>query len=237
MVFQLDPDKIAFPNPVFGEKEGILAVGGDLKVERLQLAYRHGIFPWYSFRDSMIQWWCPMDRFVIFPKEIHISHSMRQVLASRRFKVTMGKSFAEVIQNCAAVNQRNEMKGAWLGEDMMEAYQRLHEERWATSVEVWEEGRLVGGLYGVMVNSVFAGESMFSLVPNASKVALIRLAQLLAPYDMVIDCQLETAHLKSMGGRHIPYEELQRYLSRPIARKGSGKARDEALQEPKEGET
>lgn len=214
MIFQLEPNKLLFPNPALGEKEGLLAVGGDLCVERLQLAYSHGIFPWYSFRDSMIQWWCPLDRFVIFPSEIHISHSMRSVLSSRRFKVTIGKAFKEVMHHCSEVNQRNQMEGAWLGEEMIEAYTKLYEKRWATSVEVWEGDKLVGGLYGVIVNRVFAGESMFSHVPNASKVALIRLAQLLASHNMIIDCQFETAHLKSMGGRHISYDELKKYLSK-----------------------
>lgn len=210
MVFQLD-DEIVFPDPHDGEADGLLAVGGDLSVSRLLLAYSYGIFPWYSFRDSEeIQWWCPMRRFVIFPKEIHVSHSMRTLINKHRYRLSIDEDFDGVIRNCGQL--RHNQRGAWLGEDMTKAYTQLYRQGYAHSVEVWEEERLVGGLYGVNIGNGFFGESMFSLVPSASKLALIHLARFMesSVSDGLIDCQFETPHLKSMGGRYISYEE---YLS------------------------
>ena len=169
MVFQLT-QKLVFPDPHYGEPDGLLAVGGDLSVDRLLLAYSNGIFPWYAFREKQIQWWCPLKRFVIFPNEIHISHSMRTFMNKEQYGVSFNQAFHEVIQTCG--NLRMEETGAWLGKDIMKAYIRLHEQGFATSVEVWEESCLVGGLYGVTLGKCFFGESMFSLVPNASKLAL-----------------------------------------------------------------
>lgn len=218
MIFQLS-DKLIFPDPQYGEPEGLLAIGGDLRTERLLLAYCNGIFPWYSFAEGQIQWWCPLQRFVIFPSEIHISHSMRTLLNSRRYCVTFNRAFDRVIRNCGEVNGRNEMEGAWLGDDIIEAYTRLHEMDYCTSVEVWEgppeEERLVGGLYGVTIGRTFIGESMFSLVPSGSKIALIMLAHWMDQNGgLMIDCQLETPHLRSMGGRFIPYEEYMDILTK-----------------------
>lgn len=210
MVFQLD-DEIVFPDPHDGDADGLLAVGGDLSVSRLLLAYSYGIFPWYSFRDSEeIQWWCPMRRFVIFPKEIHVSHSMRTLINKHRYRLSIDEDFDGVIRNCGQL--RHNQRGAWLGEDMTKAYTQLYRQGYAHSVEVWEEERLVGGLYGVNIGSGFFGESMFSLVPSASKLALIHLARFMesSVSNGLIDCQFETPHLKSMGGRYISYEE---YLS------------------------
>lgn len=213
MIFQLDDDKIWFPDPRLGENDGLLAVGGDLRPERLLLAYSHGIFPWYSYRQGLIEWWCPMQRFVIFPKEIHISHSMRTCLNKGTFQWSIDQAFSDVIHHCSTgTDHRDQQNGAWLGPEMIAAYTRLNELGHAKSVEVWQDGRLVGGLYGVLVGHVFCGESMFSLVPNGSKVALIALSKLLSSDpSLLIDCQFETPHLKSMGGRHIGYEE---YLKR-----------------------
>lgn len=214
MVWQLTDDPRLFPDPHQGEPDGLLAVGGDLSVERLLVAYSNGIFPWYGFRESPeILWWCPMERFVIFPSEIHVSHSMRQLIRSRRYTVSVNSDFKGVIEQCSLVNRRNEQPGAWLGDEMKEAYMRLHDLGYATSIEVRDaDSCLVGGLYGVIIGRNFIGESMFSLVPSASKLALISLARALEPHGGIIDCQFETAHLRSMGGRHIPYDEYMEYL-------------------------
>ena len=214
MVWQLNDDPRLFPDPHQGEPDGLLAVGGDLSVERLLVAYSNGIFPWYGFRESPeIMWWCPMERFVIFPSEIHVSHSMRQLIRSRRYTVSVNSDFKGVIEQCSLVNRRNEQPGAWLGDEMKEAYMRLHDLGYATSIEVRDaDSCLVGGLYGIIIGRNFIGESMFSLVPSASKLALIFLARALEPHGGIIDCQFETAHLKSMGGRHIPYDEYMEYL-------------------------
>ena len=208
-VFQLD-DKLWFPDPHFGEDDGLVAVGGDLSVDRLLLAYSNGFFPWFSFRNREEPlWYCPLQRFVIFPREIHVSHSMRQIFRQNRYRVTINKDFDGVIRGCATAQNRNEEEGAWLGPKIIEAYTELHRQGFAASVEVWDQDdRLVGGLYGVNLGRAFFGESMFSLVPNASKIALIYLARYFGQLGgVMIDCQLETPHLRSMGGRYIPYEE------------------------------
>ena len=212
-VYQLD-DELWFPDPHGGNHNGIIAVGGDLSVQRLLLAYSNGIFPWFSFRfREQPHWYCPLDRFVIFPNEIHISHSMKQLISKQCYKVTINQDFEGVIRNCSTVNNRIGEDGAWLGPDMIAAYIELHKQGYAASVEVWDGEKLVGGLYGVTLCNAFFGESMFSLVPNASKLALIGLAQILQELEWhFIDCQFETAHLKSMGGRHIPYDEYMQIL-------------------------
>jgi len=209
MIFALD-DEIAFPDPRLGEPDGLFAIGGDLSIDRLLLAYSYGIFPWYSFRDSdEPYWYCPMQRFVIFPEEIHISHSMRSLINRQRYRLSINEDFEGVITNCGKL--REDQEGAWLGEEIVKAYTALYEQGFAASVEVWNGEKLVGGLYGVCIGNSFFGESMFSLVPNASKLALIHLAQVLSKNgDRLIDCQFETPHLKSMGGRFIPYAD---YLS------------------------
>ena len=200
-----------------------MAVGGDLSIDRLLLAYQHGIFPWFSFRDSDEPvWYCPHERFVIFPNEIHISHSMRTLLNKKKYTFSLNEDFEGVIQNCSKL--RYEEEGAWLGEDIIKAYTELHRQGFAASVEVWgrnendnenEKGkRLVGGLYGVNIGSAFFGESMFSLVPSGSKLALIYLAKTMQELGGgIIDCQLKTAHLESMGGRYISYDEYMKLIS------------------------
>ena len=189
MVFALT-DEITFPDPHYGDPDGLLAVGGDLSTDRLILAYSNGIFPWYTFQEGMIQWWCPLERFVIFPDEIHISHSMRTLINKGKYDVTINQAFDEVIRKCGEL--RMDMEGAWLGP---------------------EGEQLVGGLYGVTLGRCFFGESMFSLVPSASKLALIHLAQFFGEHGgVLIDCQFETPHLKSMGGRYISYEEYMELL-------------------------
>ena len=187
----------------------MIAVGGDLSVDRLLLAYSHGFFPWFSFRHRQEPlWYCPLQRFVIFPKEVHVSHSMQQLINKHHLKPTINKDFEGVILGCATAQNRNQEEGAWLGPNMIEAYTELHRQGFAASVEIWEDDQLVGGLYGVNLGRAFFGESMFSLVPNASKLALIHLARMLEVLGgNIIDCQFETPHLRSMGGRFIPYEE------------------------------
>mgnify|MGYP003461784791 CR=1 FL=1 len=212
MVFQLDNKRLAFPDPHLGDPDGLLAVGGDLSTDRLLLAYSHGIFPWYAFRNNLIEWWCPMQRFVIFPEEIHISHSMRTLINKDKYMISVNEAFEDVIQHCSKLRENEE--GAWLGPEMVEAYISLHKQGFAASVEVWEDDNLVGGLYGVAIGKCFFGESMFSLVPSASKLALIYLAQFFQEKGgLMIDCQFETPHLKSMGGRYISYEEYMKIIN------------------------
>ena len=223
-VYQLD-EGLWFPNPKYGEPDGLFAVGGDLSVNRLLLAYSHGIFPWYAYQlYDEPHWYCPMDRFVIFPKEIHISHSMKQLMRQGKYHITIDHDFEGVIKGCSKADYRNTDMGAWLGPQMIRAYTQLHKMGIAHSVEVWEakgtengvhnSHRLVGGLYGIAVNRAFFGESMFSLVPSASKLALIHLARHLEKKGYsFIDCQFETPHLRSMGGRHIPYDEYMAMLN------------------------
>lgn len=213
-VYQLDKD-LWFPDPHLGEDDGLVAVGGDLSVDRLLLAYSNGFFPWFSYRNNQEPlWFCPLQRFVIFPSEIHVSHSMQQLINKGQLKPTINKDFEGVIQGCATAQNRNKEDGAWLGPNMIEAYTELHRQGFAASVEIWDKGRLVGGLYGVNLGNAFFGESMFSLVPNASKLALIHLARMFEILGgKLIDCQFETPHLRSMGGRFIPYEEYISIIS------------------------
>ena len=212
-VFRLDK-QLRFPDPHLGEEDGLVAVGGDLSVDRLLFAYSYGFFPWFSFRDQKEPlWYCPLQRFVIFPEEIHVSHSMRQLMKTTSLRVTINQDFEGVISGCATAQNRNQEEGAWLGPEIMMAYTELHRQGFAASVEVWDDERLVGGLYGVNLGSSFFGESMFSLVPNASKLALIFLVRTFGALGgKLIDCQFETPHLKTMGGRYISYEEYIRII-------------------------
>lgn len=213
MIYRIGKELI-FPQPVDVEPDGLLCVGGDLSIDRLLLAYSHGIFPWFSFRDYKEPlWYCPQERFVIFPNEIHVSHSMRTLINKGKYDVSIGDDFDGVIRGCQKADGRYDSEGAWLSEDIIRAYTELHRQNLAQSVEVWEGDRLVGGLYGVTLGRCFIGESMFSLVPNASKIALIFLADFMREHGgKMIDCQLETPHLKSMGGKFISYEEYMKIL-------------------------
>ena len=207
MIFRLDK-RIVFPDPSLAEDDGLLAVGGDLSTNRLLLAYHNGIFPWYN-DDTPILWYSPHERFVLFPSELKISKSMKQVLRSDKFRVTHDTCFEDVIEACSSAKRKGQ-DGTWIIKDMKEAYTRLHDEGRAHSVEVWENGTLVGGLYGVEMDKVFCGESMFSQVSNTSKVALINLCQS-GKYEL-IDCQVYTEHLESMGARMISREEYMHIL-------------------------
>lgn len=211
-------DKIAFPPPHFATPEGLLAVGGDLSPERLLLAYRMGIFPWYS-QDEPILWWSPDPRLLLYPNALHVSGTLQKVLRKKVFRVTVDRAFEEVITACADVRVKNR-EGTWIVEDMRAAYCRLHRSGFAHSVETWQDDRLVGGLYGVSLGRCFFGESMFSTVSNASNVSLITLARFLESlaFDF-IDCQVATAHLKRFGALEIPrarfLKELRQALTAP----------------------
>lgn len=207
MIFRLD-ERLIFPKPDLAEPDGLLAVGGDLSPDRLMLAYENGIFPWYS-DDTPILWYSPHTRCVLFPDEVKISKSMRQVLRSGKFELTVDQCFEQVIRACATT-LRHDQDGTWITNAMMAAYTHLHQLGFAHSWEIWQEDELVGGLYGVEVGEVFCGESMFSRVSNASKAALIYLCQS-GRYKM-IDCQMPTEHLLSMGARMISREAYDSFL-------------------------
>lgn len=207
MVYRLN-SRLIFPDPALAEEDGLLAVGGDLSAGRLLLAYQCGIFPWYS-DDTPILWYAPHQRFVLYPAKLKISKSMRRALSSGKFSVTFDTCFDRVIQSCSAAF-RKDQDGTWITNDMVAAYINLHQLGHAHSVEVWEKGELVGGLYGVQVGRVFCGESMFSKVSNASKTALIHLCQT-GNFDL-IDCQVHTAHLESLGAEMISRDEYTKLL-------------------------
>jgi leucyl/phenylalanyl-tRNA--protein transferase len=209
MILELRDDRSWFPDTALADEDGLLAFGGDLSHERLLNAYRRGIFPWYN-SDTPILWYSPHQRFVLFPSEIHITKSMNQVIRSGKFEIKRNTAFAEVIQNCAGVSREGQ-DGTWITNEMQEAYIGLHREGYAHSIEAWHNNELVGGLYGVETGNIFCGESMFSKESNASKAALIWLAQNFG-YKL-IDCQVPTDHLKRMGAKMISREEYEMYLS------------------------
>ena len=197
--------------------------GGDLNPRRLLLAYSFGIFPWFDISAPSPWWWAPLSRFVLYPDEIHISHSMRTLLNKRRYRVTVNEVFPDVIEACRTVDGRHEdPQRGWLGSDIVNAYTELWRQGFAKSVEVWdnETGHLVGGLYGVWLNRCFMGESMFSYAPSGSKIALIGLCEWMKEHGgKLIDLQIETEHLKSMGGRYISYMDYMSNLN-PSATEG-----------------
>lgn len=208
MIFRLPEDEIVFPNPELAEEDGLLAVGGDLSMDRLLLAYRNGIFPWFS-EDDPICWYSPHERCVIFPGEVKVSKSMEKLIKKAIYTVTYNHAFAAVIENCANVG-RKDQPGTWITKEMQEAYTDLHRHGHAASVEVWLGAELVGGLYGVLIDQVFCGESMFSLASNASKTALIWLCR--SGRFHMIDCQLANDHLMSLGAGMISRAEYMKML-------------------------
>jgi leucyl/phenylalanyl-tRNA--protein transferase len=208
-------DLLEFPPADNANADGLLAVGGDLSSERLLLAYKSGIFPWFN-DDSLVLWWSPDPRMVLFPHKIRISKSMRQILSGTRFTLTRNKCFKEVLEACAKI-ERMGQEGTWITYNMKEAYLRLHDLGFARSYEVWEDKKLVGGLYGIDLGHVFCGESMFSNVSNASKFAFIKLAQDLEEQNYkFIDCQVYTRHLASLGAEEIPRKEFLKLLHNGI---------------------
>ncbi len=219
MLFLLDNTHPSTPFPAVEQAEkqpdGLLAVGGDLSPERLINAYRKGIFPWFS-EDQPILWWSPDPRLVLFPENLHVSRSLRKKLRKGIFTATLDRAFDQVIRACAA--PRRDDTGTWILTPMMQAYNQLHHHHLAHSVEVWQDGELVGGLYGVSMGRVFFGESMFSRRSDASKVALVHLVERLSAWGYrVIDCQVQTEHLESMGAEEIPRSEFCQLLETWVA--------------------
>ena len=199
--------ELYFPPAEQTSKEGIIAIGGDLSPERLLLAYKNGIFPWFDDGDPIL-WWCPADRMVLFPEEFKPSKSMRNIINRGVFTVTFNKAFREVMQNCQQIKREGQY-GTWITDEMIDSYTFLHEIGRAMSVEVWLNEELVGGLYGVDMETVFCGESMFSKVSNASKVAFYYLVQFLKSKQYkLLDCQVYNDHLASLGCREIPREDF-----------------------------
>ena len=204
-------DDLVFPNPELSEEDGLLAVGGDLSVDRLLVAYSNGIFPWYN-KDEPILWWCPKPRFILKPEDIRISKSMKKIIKKGEFVVTFDNDFEGVISNCKSMRENEE--GTWITDEMMQAYINMHNEGYALSVETYLDGELVGGLYGVIIGRCFFGESMFSKVSNASKIALITLAQRLQELNFqFIDCQVYTSHLESMGAKMVEWDEFKSMIN------------------------
>ena len=200
-----------FPPVEEASYEGILAVGGDLSVERLLLAYRNGIFPWFN-EDEPIFWWSPPDRMVVVPSIYKVSKSIRNLLNQNKFRVTFNQNFAEVIANCQQI-RRNGQDGTWITEDIIESYTKLHEMGIAKSVEVWQNDELVGGLYGIDLGHIFCGESMFSKVPNASKIAFVTLINHLKDNNYkLLDCQVHNDHLEKLGAFEVSREIFMRVL-------------------------
>lgn len=206
-------DRLEFPPVSHANSEGLLAVGGDLSPERLLLAYQSGIFPWFN-EDALIFWWSPDPRMVLFPDKIKVSKSMRKVIRDTDFRLTKNTCFEQVVEQCAELKRKGQ-EGTWITPKMKEAYLNLHEKGFAKSYEVWQNDKLVGGLYGIDLGHVFCGESMFSLVSNASKYAFIRMVNELKEENyLLIDCQLYTKHLESLGAEEIPRKDFIKILKK-----------------------
>lgn len=204
-LFAIDKELI-FPPVHMAEPDGLLAIGGDLSTERLLLAYRSGIFPW--FEGDVPLWWCPNPRFVLFPSELKVSKSMKQLFKKNSFQFTTNQAFEQVINNCKTT-PRKDQDGTWITEDVKNAYIKLHHLGYAHSGEAWLDGQLAGGCYGIRLGKVFFGESMFSNASNASKFAFIKYTEQLVREDVqLIDCQVYTEHLQSLGARMIPRNEF-----------------------------
>jgi len=207
-IYKLSND-LVFPHPSLSEEDGLLAIEGDLSPERLLLAYSNGIFPWFSENEPIL-WWSPDPRFIIYPKDIRISHSMRKLLKKNTYKISYDTCFRNVISNCS--NLRKET-GTWITSDMIESYCKLHELGYAHSVETWYQDKLVGGLYGISIGKCFFGESMFSTMDNSSKVAFISFGKILEEKGFVlIDCQVHTTHLESLGAIYISRENFLKII-------------------------
>jgi leucyl/phenylalanyl-tRNA--protein transferase len=210
-VFWLPEEELSFPHPSLAEPGGLLAVGGDLSMERLVLAYQNGIFPWFE-DDDAFYWYAPDPRWVVFPAELKVHKSMRSIFNQKKFTYTLDTCFEAVMRACAST-PRGDHEGSWISENFIEGYGRLHAEGLAHSMEVWEGEKLVGGLYGISLGRIFYGESMFAHVRDASKAGFITLVRALQQLDFVmVDCQQQTAHLESLGARGISKELFSEYL-------------------------
>ncbi len=204
--------ELIFPDVKKTDKSGVLAFGGDLSPERLILAYKSGIFPWFNIDEPVI-WWAPNPRMVLFPNEFMVSKSMKKIIDKNIFQITYNQNFREVITNCQQIN-RNDQNGTWITNDLIEAYCKLHELGFAKSIEVWQKNELVGGLYGIDLGHVFCGESMFSKVSNASKFAFINLVNDLRSKNyQLLDCQIHNNHLESLGCREISRDDFMDILN------------------------
>lgn len=222
MLTWLQRNTLTFPPlaKAMREPNGLLAAGGDLSADRLVQAYRHGCFPWFS-EGQPILWWSPDPRTVLFPAELHVSRSLAKLLRQQRYEVTFDQDFAAVIQACAA--PRSYADGTWITEAMQNTYLQLHQRGYAHSVEVWDQGELVGGLYGLAMGQLFFGESMFSRADNASKYGFATLVRQLQAWGFVlIDCQMPTDHLHSLGARAIPRSDFAGYLRDHLDQASSG---------------
>lgn len=214
-IFRLDKE-LVFPDPSYAEEEGILAVGGDLSVDRLVLAYANGIFPWPR-KGAPLLWWSPDPRMVIYPESLKVSNSLSQLIKSKKYTHTYDKDFVSVIKHCATIPRAGQ-DGTWITKDMLKAYLKLHREGYAHSVETWHEGELVGGLYGISLGKVFFGESMFYLMRDASKFAFYHLVRLLQKWNFkLIDAQQETEHMKSLGAISIPRDKFMKELEDAVS--------------------
>jgi len=213
-VFRL-PNELIFPDPGLAEKDGLLAVGGDLSEDRLLLAYSMGIFPWYS-DGSPILWWSPDPRLLLLPGDLKVSRSLRQVIKKGIFTVTMNTAFEEVIRHCSETDRRGQ-DGTWITREMVDAYIRLHRAGYAHSIESWHDGELAGGLYGIALGKAFFGESMFAKKSNASKVAFVTLVENLCKLDYhFIDCQVTTEHLKRLGAKEVTRKKFLGMLKKAL---------------------
>lgn len=213
----LNENTLEFPDPAtaLDEPNGLLAVGGDLSCERLLLAYRQGIFPWYSEGEPIL-WWSPDPRLVIFPGHLHISRSLRKTLSQKKFTFTYNHAFVDVVRACS--EPRTKQSGTWITAEMQQAYTRLHQRGFAHSLECWQGNKLVGGIYGVVLGKCFFGESMFSRVSNASKAVMAELdSRLQAQEFILLDCQVSSAHLASMGAVEISRQAFLQYIQQGLA--------------------
>ncbi len=208
MMFRLNRHDLRFPPVEQATPEGLLAVGGDLRPERLLAAYRHGIFPWYN-DDQPILWWSPDPRAVLFPEKLHVPRSLQKCLRQNRFTVTLDSSFRDVMEQCAGPRSQYPEGGTWITGEMLEGYTRLHELGFAHSVESWHDSHVVGGLYGIAIGGAFFAESMFTKVDDAGKVALVRLVQQLHAWGFrIIDCQQSSPHVTRFGAEEIPRSDF-----------------------------
>lgn len=218
-VFRLGKGGIYFPNPQLAEEDGLLAVGGDLSVERLLLAYTNGIFPWFNPGEEIL-WWCPHKRYLIFPGQVHVSRSLKKHMKKHKIQMVLNRDFSDTMHRC---RMKREKEGTWIGDEMEQAYLALYQAGFAVSVEVFQEEELAGGLYGVSIGKCFFGESMFSEMENGSKMALAAFAHLLEHSGFLfIDCQFYTEHLETMGGQYVSWEKYQELLGKGIWQKAAG---------------
>lgn len=215
-MFHLDPEDISFPDPeLYDPQDGLMAIGGDLKPERLWFAYQLGLFPWYNEGEEIL-WWCPDPRFILIPNEIKISKSMKKILRDSIFEFTENECFEKVMRNCKMA-ERKDQDGTWINEELIKSFVKLHQLGKAKSFEVWQNGELVGGFYGIQVGNVFCGESMFAKVSNASKAGFIHFTTKYQNEWELIDCQIHSEHLESLGAKMIPKIDYLKILKQQIS--------------------